>query len=192
MLHQMKCNAATTTENEISTCRQFLGHECNYNYFDTAIFVETSLTQNSSIATELPENDINENTTPNFLTQNNGSQAYMRPPKNLQSTFVSMLDHWIQNKHDDTLVVGSLAHKFRKKWMGERGVNDDFSKRKIIILKMIRVVATNLSLSDKDAAIMIDQDRISKNMTTTDYWKKCYNKSATFCISSINTTLAEI
>ena len=126
----MKCNAATTTENEISMCRQFLGCECNYNYFDTANFVETSQTQVTSIATELPENDINENMTPNFLTQNVGSQAYMRPPKHLQTTFVSLLDHWIQNKHDDTLVVGSLAHKFRKKWMGERGMNDKFSKRK--------------------------------------------------------------
>ena len=75
---------------------------------------------------------------------------------------------------------------------GERGMNDNFSKRKIIIVKMIRVVATSLSLSDKDAAILIDQDRISKNMTTTDYWKKCYDKSATFIISSINTTLAEV
>ena len=71
-------------------------------------------------------------------------------------------------------------------------MNDNFSKRKIIILKMVRVVATSLSLSDTDAAIRIDEDRISKNMTTTDYWKKIYDKSATFNISSINTNLAEV
>ena len=42
MLHQMKFNETTSTEDETRICRQFLGYKCNYNYFDTANFVDQS------------------------------------------------------------------------------------------------------------------------------------------------------
>ena len=70
-------------------------------------------------------------------------------------------------------------------------MNDKCSK-KIIIIKMIKLVAKNLSASDVDASSRIDEERTSKNISTTDQWKKCYNKAVNFDVSSINTTLAEV
>ena len=97
------------------------------------------------------------------------TESHDRPPRYVQSTFVEILKHWVVNKHDDALEVGSLAHNFRKKWMNEKGIEANFSKRKIIVLKMIRDLATSLSVLDLDAAKKMDEDRSLRIMKTTDH-----------------------
>ena len=81
-----------------------------------------------------------------------------------------MLKHWVDDSYDETLVAGSHGHKHRKTWMSEMGMNDNFSKRKSVVLKLIRPLILEKGILDSEAANFLDQDRLSKQCTVTNHW----------------------
>ena len=49
---------------------------------------------------------------------------------------------------------------------------------------MTRVLSTNSTTSDDDEAIAMENDRLSKNMSTCEHWDEHYAKNAALKIAS--------
>ena len=183
MLREIEHHTINSVEDQISICHQCTGYKCNYNHFDAAIYqnINPDLATARMAATEETKNDCENES---YSLNNATSNYYRRPPKFLETSFVLTLKQWNESKYDDTLDVGTIGQKVRKKWMEERGMKNNFSKRKTIVMNMTRVSSTNSSMSDHEAAIAIDNDRLSKNMSTSEYWNKYYVKNETFHMPS--------
>ena len=98
------------------------------------------------------------------------SAKHGRPPKRIHPSVVDVLKHWVRNSWDETLVVGSHGHECRKTWMSEMGMNNNFSKRKSVVIKLIRPLSLEKGVSDSEAANFLDLDWMSKQCTMNNHW----------------------
>ena len=63
----------------------------------------------ASAAPVVETSDVHcENVVENDVIIATNAELYDRPPRCMQSTFVKILRHWVVNKYDDTLEVGSV------------------------------------------------------------------------------------
>ena len=130
-----------------------MGYECNFNYFDSADFQSIPATFAAMITNTTTEDTDKNYENDSFQFSQSSSALHLRPPKHLESSLVLILKQWKESKHDDTLKVGSVGQKVRQKWMLQSGLRTNFSKKKHIVLKMIRVLATKLNVNEIDTAI---------------------------------------
>ena len=66
-----------------------------------------------------------------------------------------------------------MKHKMmRKKWMtNDSGMRDDLSKRGQIVNQMIGIYSSENDVSMEEAAIKLDEIRVSSNKTAIQHWK---------------------
>ena len=114
-----------------------------------------------------PTSNVNEKTR---VKMHHVSAKHRIRPNGIHPSFVAVLKHWVENSCDETLVVGSHGYKCRKPWVSEMVVNDDFSKIKSVVIKLIRTIILDKGISDSDTANFLELDRTSKQCTTTNHW----------------------
>ena len=134
---KINININTSTEDQISICQQFLGYKWKHHYFDAAeSFMNLPLNPSSSAAPVVRRADVEwYDFIENYFFLATNAESCDRPPRCMQSTFVENLRHWVVNKHDDMLEVCSPAQIFRKKWTNTKGMEANFSKRKLLSWK---------------------------------------------------------
>ena len=103
---------------QIRICHQFVGYTYYFNYCDAADhqLLPTKFAATSIRRTEETKNDY-ENESAQF---SHISQLNLRPLKYLEPPFVLILKQWNDSKDEETLQVGSIGQKVRKKWIDER------------------------------------------------------------------------
>ena len=108
----------------------------------------------------------------------NGSELHQRPPKGIHDTLTKVLQHWVKNDYDNTLKQGTVGCDCRKLWITEKGLDDNFSKRRQII-KIIdkEVIDQGGAITRLEAAKRLDEDRACKNQRVTKYWLEWKKKN---------------
>ena len=145
MLKEIEYHTNNSIEDEISICHQYLGCKCNFNHFDSADYQSIPATFAAMTTNDATENAEINNDANSVQFSQASSALHLKPPKYLESSFVLTLKQWTESKYDETLKVGTPGQKVRQKWMSESGLRTNFSKRKCIALKMMRVLAKKLN-----------------------------------------------
>ena len=112
------------------------------------------------------------------VDDSNASELCQRPPKGIHDTLTKALQHWVKNDYDNTLKQGTVGFNCRKLWINEKGLDDNFSKRRQIINIIDKeVIDQGGAIARLEAAKRLDEDRVAKNQRVTQCWLECKKKN---------------